>query len=96
MSLPRLEALAAKMPKLMRLRSLCKLEGQQPGQFIFVKRGEGFEAVVGRRATVHLHSQKLSSVRLKVDAHSAQGAQQRESGGARRRRRRVRERSCGD
>eukprot|EP00965_Chrysotila_dentata_P172332 5687745-Pleurochrysis_carterae.AAC.1 len=46
----------------------CKLEGQQLGKLIFVK-GEGSETIFGRRATVHLHNQKLSSVRLKVDAH---------------------------
>eukprot|EP00965_Chrysotila_dentata_P123920 4096350-Pleurochrysis_carterae.AAC.1 len=54
---------------------VCKLERQQLGQLIFVKR-KGFEAVVCRRATIHLHNEKLFSVRLKVDAHRAQGAQQ--------------------
>eukprot|EP00965_Chrysotila_dentata_P081134 2678200-Pleurochrysis_carterae.AAC.3 len=53
--------------------SVCKLEGQELGQFLFVK-GEGFEAVVGRRATVRLHCKELPSVRLKVDTHGGQGA----------------------
>eukprot|EP00965_Chrysotila_dentata_P146227 4828981-Pleurochrysis_carterae.AAC.1 len=55
---------------------VCKLEIQQLGQFILVKR-KGFAAIVGRRATIHLHDEKLSSVQLKVDAHRAQGAQHR-------------------
>eukprot|EP00965_Chrysotila_dentata_P169073 5583396-Pleurochrysis_carterae.AAC.1 len=56
---------------------VCKLERQQLGQLIVVKR-KGFEAVVGRRATIHLHNEKLSIVQLKVDTHRAQSAQQRE------------------
>eukprot|EP00965_Chrysotila_dentata_P088138 2910005-Pleurochrysis_carterae.AAC.1 len=43
---------------------VCKLQGQQLGQLIFVQR-EGFKVIVGQRATVHLHNEKLSRVQLK-------------------------------